>query len=212
MGNFNSFKSDRSSGGDRGFGGGGRSYGDRDRGSRPSFGGRRDSGSRPSFGGGRSDGPKKMFPATCDGCGDKCEVPFKPSGTQPVYCRDCFKNQGGGDKFASKKPYERTERSFEKSFSGGSSAPSAPQSSGLSQKQLDSLHLKMDKILALLEGTKVPYAKEVVSFSEDAPTEKKTKKDTKKAVKEVKAEKKEKATAEKKEKKVAKKAVAKKKK
>ena len=45
-------------------------------------------------GGGRSfGGPKQMFPATCASCGQQTEVPFKPSGARPVYCRDCFNNQ-----------------------------------------------------------------------------------------------------------------------
>ena len=45
---------------------------------------------------------KQMFPATCASCGKETEVPFKPSGARPVYCRDCFQQQraaggaGGG--------------------------------------------------------------------------------------------------------------------
>lgn len=46
------------------------------------------------FGGGR---PKEMFKATCASCQKECEVPFKPSGGRPVYCRDCFsKRKEGG--------------------------------------------------------------------------------------------------------------------
>ncbi len=43
---------------------------------------------------------KQMFRATCANCGNKCEVPFKPSGDKPVLCRECFgnKNQGRGDR------------------------------------------------------------------------------------------------------------------
>jgi CxxC-x17-CxxC domain-containing protein len=48
-------------------------------------------------GGGRSfGGPRQMFPATCASCGQQTEVPFKPSGTRPVYCRACFSAQRGG--------------------------------------------------------------------------------------------------------------------
>jgi CxxC-x17-CxxC domain-containing protein len=48
-------------------------------------------------GGGRSfGGPRQMFPATCASCGKQTEVPFKPSGSRPVYCRDCFNAQRGG--------------------------------------------------------------------------------------------------------------------
>ncbi|HLD50208.1 MAG TPA: CxxC-x17-CxxC domain-containing protein [bacterium] len=39
------------------------------------------------FGGGR---PREMFKATCAGCQKECEVPFKPSGDRPVYCKECF--------------------------------------------------------------------------------------------------------------------------
>ena len=28
--------------------------------------------------------------AVCAECGKECEVPFKPTGDRPVYCRDCF--------------------------------------------------------------------------------------------------------------------------
>ena len=50
-------------------------------------------GSRGGFGGGASAGPRQMFPATCASCGKPTEVPFKPSGSRPVYCRDCFQAQ-----------------------------------------------------------------------------------------------------------------------
>ncbi len=47
-------------------------------------------------GGGYGGGPRQMHPATCAGCGKQTEVPFKPSGDRPVYCRDCFQQRGGG--------------------------------------------------------------------------------------------------------------------
>jgi CxxC-x17-CxxC domain-containing protein len=65
-----------------GGGGGGRGYGGRGGGGGRSFG-----------------GPRQMFPATCASCGQPTEVPFKPSGNRPVYCRECFQAQraaGGG--------------------------------------------------------------------------------------------------------------------
>ncbi|MEK6827963.1 MAG: CxxC-x17-CxxC domain-containing protein [Nanoarchaeota archaeon] len=75
--------------------------------------GRRDS-SRPSYRDSRrsgrdSDRPERrdfrkeveMHSATCDKCGARCEVPFKPSGSKPVYCSDCFRK---GENFESKSP------------------------------------------------------------------------------------------------------------
>ena len=43
---------------------------------------------------GRSSEQRMMHEATCDKCGNKCEVPFKPTGGKPVYCSDCFRKNG----------------------------------------------------------------------------------------------------------------------
>ncbi len=43
----------------------------------------------------------EMHTAICDKCGKKCEVPFKPRGSKPVYCSDCFRK---GESFESKSP------------------------------------------------------------------------------------------------------------
>ncbi len=49
-------------------------------------------------GGGFDRGPREMHQATCADCNKECEVPFKPSGDRPVYCKQCFskRNAGGG--------------------------------------------------------------------------------------------------------------------
>lgn len=43
-------------------------------------------------GGGRGfdRGPRQMFDTVCAGCGCDTQVPFKPDGRKPVYCKDCF--------------------------------------------------------------------------------------------------------------------------
>lgn len=33
---------------------------------------------------------RQMFNVKCSDCGKDCQVPFKPSGDRPVYCRDCY--------------------------------------------------------------------------------------------------------------------------
>lgn len=35
---------------------------------------------------------KKMYEATCDTCGEKIQVPFKPDKQRPTFCKDCFKD------------------------------------------------------------------------------------------------------------------------
>jgi CxxC-x17-CxxC domain-containing protein len=57
------------------------------------------SGGSPSGGGysgGYDRGPREMFSATCASCGREAQVPFRPNGSKPVYCSDCFKPQGRG--------------------------------------------------------------------------------------------------------------------
>ncbi len=40
---------------------------------------------------GRSLGEREMHKAVCADCGQECEVPFKPSGDRPVYCKECYR-------------------------------------------------------------------------------------------------------------------------
>ena len=46
------------------------------------------------YSGGSFDRPEReMFSATCSTCGREARVPFRPNGSKPVYCSDCFKTQ-----------------------------------------------------------------------------------------------------------------------
>lgn len=48
--------------------------------------------SRGEGGASRGPGaPREMHEAVCSSCGVHTQVPFKPSGMKPVYCRDCFR-------------------------------------------------------------------------------------------------------------------------
>ena len=38
----------------------------------------------------------QMHQAVCDQCGQKCEVPFRPTGDKPIYCNTCFEQRQGG--------------------------------------------------------------------------------------------------------------------
>jgi CxxC-x17-CxxC domain-containing protein len=37
--------------------------------------------------------PRELFSATCSSCGREAQVPFRPNGSKPVYCSDCFSTQ-----------------------------------------------------------------------------------------------------------------------
>ena len=71
-------------------------------------------------GSGRSE-ERQVFEAVCADCGDKCTVPFHPTGDKPVFCSNCFggkKNAGGNTNGA--------------------------------KDQFQELHAKLDKILSIL--------------------------------------------------------------
>lgn len=113
-----------------------------------SFGGAsssfRDRGDRGSFG--ASYEKPQLHRATCAGCGESCEVPFKPNGSKPVYCRDCFKKEGG-DSFS-----DRSEsRTYVKRSDSRPAAPAVTMSTGHLEVRLDELEIKIDRIMRELE-------------------------------------------------------------
>ncbi|MEK7620172.1 MAG: CxxC-x17-CxxC domain-containing protein [Patescibacteria group bacterium] len=137
------------------YGGGGGSYGG---GGRGGFGG----GNRGGFGGGGGGGfTKPSFPARCNECGNSCTVPFKPNGSKPVLCRDCFRGSDNGGE----------SRSFDHkpSFGGGfndrndrfEDRPRAPRATGPApvgpslKSEIQAINRKLDQILAILNDVTV---------------------------------------------------------
>ena len=43
--------------------------------------------------GGYNRPPREMHDVTCAECGQQTQVPFKPDGSRPVYCRDCYQKK-----------------------------------------------------------------------------------------------------------------------
>ena len=117
-----------------GFGRGGSSSNSR-------FGGRsREFGSRDS---GRFERrPLEMHNATCDKCKKQCQVPFRPSGDKPVFCSDCFRNEGSGSNFNSRSSFGSRDRG-------------KPSSSGMSSEQFNQINAKLDKIIKTLEKLEI---------------------------------------------------------
>jgi len=157
-------------------------------GGKPSFGGpKRDFGGRPSFGGrsnfkrdDRGGDRAEMFSATCATCNKQCEVPFRPNGEKPVYCRDCFRNQNDaptGDRFAKKESFSREPR---REFSKPNfSAPVADKRIDDLKRQLDIMSVKLDNLIALVspvqieEEVKPVSLKKVIAKAVKAPAKKK---------------------------------------
>ena len=53
------------------------------------------SGGKGGYGDGR---PREMHKAVCSECKKECEVPFKPSGDRPIYCKDCYSQKKTGSR------------------------------------------------------------------------------------------------------------------
>jgi CxxC-x17-CxxC domain-containing protein len=100
------------------------------------------------FGGG-------LYKAICADCGQECEVPFKPTGSKPVYCRSCFKQNEAlesDNRFDDhrRKPMGRPRFDSRRGpgpgpggFSGGGG--------GASREALEEINRKLDKIIEALD-------------------------------------------------------------
>ena len=151
------------------YSGAGKSYGDKGR-----------SDSTKSYGGSnsRSGGDSKssyhksdttMYDATCSDCGKACQVPFRPVGSKPIKCRDCFvdKREGQEHTFSNKYTSNREgggnrdggntyrkdtgNKGYTDNRSEGATLSAVDQKAISDMKvQIDSLHTKINAILDIL--------------------------------------------------------------
>jgi CxxC-x17-CxxC domain-containing protein len=80
------------------------------------------------------DARLELYAATCANCHKTCEVPFRPNGQKPVFCRDCFGEKKGAPREFSK-PTTSSDTSIE----------------GL-KRQLDAMNKKIDSLVKLVEN------------------------------------------------------------
>lgn len=144
-----------------------------------SFGGKKPwdrGGSRGGFEKRGFDKPE-MHRATCAACNQACQVPFKPNGSRPIYCSNCFgrdEDRGPSKSFRNDKP------SFKPSFERPASAYSADNKSVEKMKeQFNILNSKLDILIKALVKTAADEIEED-AFIIDAPAPKKAKAVTKK--------------------------------
>ena len=99
----------------------------------------------------RGDRPMTMHKAICADCGKECEVPFRPVGGKPVYCKDCFgKREGrGGDR------HEGADRFPRRDFHAIPPTRTSFQSEKGNdevRKQLEALNAKIDRLISAVES------------------------------------------------------------
>lgn len=134
-------------------------------------GGRGNNGFRGGFSGGSRGGydsrPREMYKAICDECGRDCEVPFRPSGSKPVLCSNCFELKNGPRQDRSERsgrPDDNTRvRRFERD---GRPIETREEKENRNLVQLKEevarLGAKLDKVLEMLEAPKKKVSKKSI--------------------------------------------------
>ncbi|MEK7193633.1 MAG: CxxC-x17-CxxC domain-containing protein [Patescibacteria group bacterium] len=121
---------------------------------RPKFGGKFEGG---RDGGDRSRKPLQLFSAVCADCKKNCQVPFRPAGDKPVYCRDCFgkqrhvpgRNSNGAD--GPRADFQRDavpQRVYQSEYA----RPQNNEGVDALKRQLDLLESKVNRILELVSA------------------------------------------------------------
>ena len=124
---------------------------------RKSFGnkpfGNKSFGNKGGFGG----GPREMFKADCAKCGNICEVPFRPNGTKPVYCSNCFvKDAPSGERsFAPRRDFAPRQ-----SFQQGSQAPQMRDDQAFKdlKAELRVVNQNLERLISLMTPAAAPAA------------------------------------------------------
>jgi len=122
-------------------------------------GGGRDFKPRRDFG-----GPQEMHKAICSNCGKECEVPFKPNGSKPVFCRECFQANRTGE--APRNDNYSRRPDFHERPGPAQRPPEPPRF----DREFQELNTKLDKLISLLspkEEVKVEEPVEEVKQPEE---------------------------------------------
>lgn len=118
------------------------------------YGGGKKFGGSPSWKRGGSDDRGFVKPdlheATCGKCRASCQVPFRPNGTRPVYCRDCFKRDDAGETKRFDKPSYGDKPAYRSTPHATGGNPSASSGQAV-EARLKAIEDKLDLIIEALE-------------------------------------------------------------
>lgn len=99
--------------------------------------------------GGFDRGPRQMFKADCAKCGNVCEVPFRPNGTKPVYCNNCFVKDDAPRNDFSQRP-QRREFSPRPPFNSAPQAPRNDQAFNDLKAEIRVVNQNLERLIALM--------------------------------------------------------------
>lgn len=121
------------------------------------FGGKQNFGKRPG------NFNVRMFTTTCAECGKSCEVPFKPNGSRPVYCKECFSKQGGSHDGS------HGRNSFRDAPTRDPQAGNGPLND--IKTALSMINIKLDKVLSAIESATAEIEGEDSGEFDEGPVE-----------------------------------------
>ena len=106
--------------------------------------------------------PQEMHKAICSNCGKECEVPFKPTGSKPVFCRDCFQaNRLGENRNSGRDNYQKRD------FGDRGNQEARPVQASNYSEQFQALNTKLDKIIDLLTLNVKPKTENIVKTEKE---------------------------------------------
>src|SRR3954469_22954304 len=99
---------------------------------------------------------KELYDAECNGCHNRCQVPFRPNGKKPVYCSDCFKrddDRGAAPRFEkrdfnSSSSYGNAPRNTNSTYSSSPRTSSAPAASQAPDPRIDDIKRELKTMSA----------------------------------------------------------------
>jgi CxxC-x17-CxxC domain-containing protein len=112
-----------------------------------------------------------MHQAVCARCGKTCEVPFRPNGRKPVFCKECFVQQDGGapahmNAHSSAPTQSYSQPAPRRDYS---QAPAAASSTPDYKAQFEQMNAKIDTLTRMVKAlgyaqanAAVPAAEQVV--------------------------------------------------
>jgi CxxC-x17-CxxC domain-containing protein len=92
----------------------------------------------------------KLYHAICDKCGVECDVPFKPTGNKPIYCRSCFR-AGASESGGRSNSFDRGRDTRSESRGRYDERPETKSAPSISKEDMDKINRKLDKIMNALK-------------------------------------------------------------
>ena len=126
-----------------------------------------------------------LHSAVCAKCGKTCEVPFKPNGKKPVFCKDCFVREDAPQNRVDRPDHRdsapRTDFTRPRPSYEDRPRPeyTAPKTSDETKKLVDALNIKIDGLIKSVDYVvslvRTIQAQTAAETKEVAPVKKETK-------------------------------------